>query len=733
MSAQPPGERLKLEKIGADERTLEQIATAKAAAEPPTIEAIGRLTLEIEALSSERRRAAMEHRDDLARYVLDTLKREALRVDQLAQKATDRDTLVVAVRDVARSLGQVIGIACARSKRGDKLMTEVLDELYPAVKALRRPSWRTIDIPAFWRRLREYAIEAAVLDAVNAWQWNLPREERERAAELYPWIGNVLAMDEGDPCGWLASFHLLTFAEQTAWALCMIDQLIGDQDIVRDSIVANLEVPGEVREQVATEMRRRLQSIRKRAKPERWSLTEPEMVDGVMAFDASFIAELEQLGKQGEKYAKDLSEAIPEQRLAACAYPTDEARRQVIATIPDQEKGVTDPVKPQSHWYGFVSERAISVPRRYSLLAKAICRFVKDDLERPRSSVTDRELGHEKLPKLAAEMSWAFGGQAIEVDGASYVSEPAVATNVLMPRTVQILPDTPKRRPEQGVLPMVVDVEDPLEKTVSEVVADSAHMGLMSTYASKLALVTLADPKAWRGSYIEGPVEEWARMMYPETRRIQPRDIEAAGDAFREIASPRFPQIVLPDGSVVRGFSVRAPRHKATRGMMLGLGLDLAFRHAVGPFYHGKETGPYNGAFLFDLGGACRLANNKPGLLRCLVRASAAWNGACDPVNGEYQPERLSYLSLDHHAAMYNAYPMRVVEFLQARGEDRKRLKSRRGDLAKYRRDLRQYWEELEGKGLVVLDMKGEDFRLAPPREWFEARARLRKRGEGGP
>jgi len=368
--------------------------------------------------------------------------------------------------------------------------------------------------------------------------------------------------------------------------------------------------------------------------------------------------------------------------------------------------------------------------RYVQLLALALWRD-RLEQESKRQNIEVLNPGYAKMPKMTASVSWAFGGAAIEVDGSQYVQEPGFAEKVLMPRTAPLLIDSPSCGPEQASLPLGAPDQLSEDQPFAVAVANATQWGAISPLGSKLALLTLAEERAWKGMFVAGTAEQFAKLAYPASKRIQPRELTNVGAAFHELGKLIF---YLHDYTKVRPFDTRSPAAAAhvTRDMPLGIGLGSAFRQAVGQMLTGKGHGAFGGAFVLNLSGALALPNNQPSKLRHLVRASAAWNAAYgDWRKGGYDDARLPWHDLDQWAKLTNCYPIGVVEYLAARGEERRKLSNRRVVLGAKRKELLRDIEELADKYRLVRiekrSSKGADeYRLAPPEEWLEAWARIR-------
>ena len=603
---------------------------------------------------------------------------------------------VSVIHDAVMHIGHRVGLACAHSNRGLELHRETMqairEQCTTCVASAMSPGMAAMDLDTI-DAIDRCASEVALVEAANAWMW-VPLEERSSAVDMYPWLAEAEA--------WL-SRHDDINGVRSELAYNILIETADQHDLVRDAVITalDIDVPIAAHNDLTVSMREQLKKVKAKihAHEQPWQPSNPPTTDGLMLIDAAFVSVLEKIGDKGREFAAEMRKSVPQAAL---------------------ENGTS--------WYGWLpSMRPVEPPRRLDMLAKAVwCDLVEPDSRRPDIEVGTP--GYVKIPKMTAGVSWAFGGPAIEVDGSQYVQEPGFAEKVLMPRTAPLLIDSPPRGPEQASLPL--GLRDEEDQPFAVAVTNATQWGAISPLGSKIALLALADERAWKGMFIAGTAERFVQLAYPLSKRIQPRELESVGAAFHELGKLIF---YLHDCTKVRPFDTRSPTSvgSVSRDMQLGVGLGNAFRHAVGQMLTGKGHGAFGGAFVLNLSGALSLPNNQPAKLRHLVRASAAWNAAYGDRKGGFNEARLPWYDLDQWAKLTNAYPVGVVEYLAARGDERRKLSNRRAVLGTKRKELLRDIEELADKyGLVRVEKRSSkgtsQYRLAPPKEWLEAWAQIR-------
>ena len=458
---------------------------------------------------------------------------------------------------------------------------------------------------------------------------------------------------------------------------------------------------------------------------------------GMFALDAAALRELERLGEKASGSVKLHCEGAVERatkwRAALDAHrdaladrvPNEqlEASARLVATREEATEALVQWLLPAKNDH---------TPAPGAVLMLADCLW--SDRVRPRlnahtfapSIVATGGDHYAKMPKIVSPISWAMGapGQSVTVDGDEYANEPSLTTK-LLPRTHALLPADHATRPHQTALALELDEADALPVAIA-----NAQGLVMSTGAALLALQFFADNNIRQGRTVRFELGELTKRLRPEAKRVQQRDHETTAGWLVELSNL---SVFLPDDTRMHLFDMQTPRSpeaaRADMSLLCGLSRTCAeaLRGLQGPGLKGNE---YNGEFLINLSGTMRLPMNRPTLLRHYIRATAHWNAAFEPGTGKFDPSRMPTHELDKWAAIANTYSPGVVEYLVAKGEDRKRLADRRRARSKERQRIINDWDDLAARGLVTIEKNGERYRLVPPEQHQEARRKMRQRGD---
>lgn len=334
------------------------------------------------------------------------------------------------------------------------------------------------------------------------------------------------------------------------------------------------------------------------------------------------------------------------------------------------------------------------------------------------------------LPKTTAAVSWAFGGAAmreVTVEGDRYAPAPLVASR-LLPRSLPLLADIKghERKPHQTVLAL----DDGLGEALPVAVAGATNYAI-TPLAAKVAVLALASDSLRRGQMQRLSLLELTRLLNPGAKRIRTRELQATAVALDEL---RRLFVYLPDNRKVQLFDTTsaAKPQEATGDLPVLIGLTRSFTLTLksgitGPSLSGNE---YRGEFLVNLDGLMRIPTKRPSLLRHGIRAHAHWNAAFKPGSkGAFDADMLPVYTAEKWAAITNALPPGVVEYLQTNNPKR-RSATQRAQWSKDRKAMFDDLAKLEAMGLVVIAKPGKDvFRLLPPAPYLEAWSQARKTG----
>jgi hypothetical protein len=342
----------------------------------------------------------------------------------------------------------------------------------------------------------------------------------------------------------------------------------------------------------------------------------------------------------------------------------------------------------------------------------------------PRIPVVRNEGGaFAKLHKAYSGLTWGMGGPGVvDVDGEEFGGQPC-----LLPRSWALRPKDHVRRMWQTMFPFVYDhgADDlPL-------VAASSARFVLSPLASKVMIVASVDTRVNHGELAEVSIGQIARFTKPSVPRLRARDYADVALAFRELESLH---VYPPDWREVRVFNVEkiAAPEMARPDMRVLYGLNPIFvrrlirERVTGDYLTSRE---YRGWYLINLTGLMALPNERPAMLRYLLRASAEWNAACRYPSGQYDESKVTYRPLEDFASDANALPMGVVSYLSATGALRRQLASRRSDLRDARDRAREDFRSIEARGLWRLEEREGLFRRLPTRAHLAAWARMRSKG----
>lgn len=434
---------------------------------------------------------------------------------------------------------------------------------------------------------------------------------------------------------------------------------------------------------------------------------------GMLVLDRMLVDEVRRTGEYGKQTAESMAERA---RKRGAAPPVEDRD---IRYAPDDQ----DRASPLYWWH-------LDKPRGLYVFAECLwIDEVKPGASKPyRASVVLSKSGDDyaKIPKVMAPASWAFGAPLTRVDANEYALEPSV-TAKLLPRTAHLLPEDHSTRPHQTVL--AIEIEPP--ESLPVMLADTQGV-VLSMGAAKVALLMFVSRDLMSGRRIEISIGELSSRLAPESRRLQARDYQRTAQYLDELDRLR---VFFPDDTRARLFDLRVPRtlNAARPETMVRASLSRDCAEMLSR-WQGEKGNPYRGEFLINLTGMMALPMNKPTLMRHYIRAAAHWNAAFKP-GGGFDKARMPARELGELAAMANAYPPGVAEYLDAKGEERKRLAPRRRELSKNLQRVRDDFDELANdRKLVVVESEGattrKRYRLLPTAEHQEA-YRLH-RTEGG-
>ena len=312
------------------------------------------------------------------------------------------------------------------------------------------------------------------------------------------------------------------------------------------------------------------------------------------------------------------------------------------------------------------------------------------------------------LPKVAAGISWALGapGDTI-VDGDKYAHEPTIATNALsanalVPKSYGIeglFPADYLDRPHTTLLPLEHDEHE----AIFAVAMAEATQYAISPVAGKEALLLLASAVETGDQPQRIVIGDIAQRINPETKRLKKSHYINVARGFNQL---RGLFVYFKDYRRVPCFDIWeapwTPEH-ASKKMEIVARVHPALLHRVGAY--DKVQNPFRGYFLINLSGAMALPTKKSGLLRLYVRTAAGWNSGWKPgTKGKPDPTQIPARTLTEWAALTNSMSPAAVEYLRSKGKSGRRQK-----ISDARREIREWFDDLEGRNLVRLEKPGRD------------------------
>jgi hypothetical protein len=383
---------------------------------------------------------------------------------------------------------------------------------------------------------------------------------------------------------------------------------------------------------------------------------------------------------------------------------------------------------PWTPWWPEDGEDFAFLLRR--LVTLTWCNGLEAEAERDRTAPSVIEAasasigGYGGIPRIAAPMSWAFGGPAISaatVNGDSYALEPEAAASALVPRSFMLTGSM--KQPERFNMPLELDPPMPLAIQVTDATGYA-----LTPHAGKLALIVMAHDRAMGGKVYRWSLDGLVKSLNPGSKRIQASHYRPVADGLEQLSKLHA---FLPNGQKYRvfyatGLLTDTSTAHAMKDAEVVLGIDPVFSALT------REWGGARGYFLINLDGAMRLDNREPIALRTYVRVAALWNTAFKP-GGEPDPGRMKPTRIDEIGLMANNYRHGTVDLLRAQGE-KAQAKRARMALSEDREKTRDTLQKLADEGLLTLketDATGarvgkHEFVILPPDEYVEAWRRHR-------
>jgi hypothetical protein len=262
--------------------------------------------------------------------------------------------------------------------------------------------------------------------------------------------------------------------------------------------------------------------------------------------------------------------------------------------------------------------------------------------------------GHyARLPKLAAGISWAFGGAGVKLPE-GYKAAPSMAA--LVPPGFALLRESDLAKAHQTALPMIVEGDDtpPLVLAVT-----GASRDVFTPVAAWLSVHIMA--ATWdKPDVLQGTtLRELTTAIYPDAPRLRSMHFESVAAALNMMRNAR---ILWPAGYADALFYVPrwtwktpAPEHLDAP---LVVGLEQHFLQKTLPeITDATGVKSMNGTFLFNYTGTMHLPKDSPGLLRQYLRAEAIGATCYEFGTGKPTPDRVPEVPTERWAVLTNYIP----------------------------------------------------------------------------
>ena len=261
---------------------------------------------------------------------------------------------------------------------------------------------------------------------------------------------------------------------------------------------------------------------------------------------------------------------------------------------------------------------------------------------------------YARLPKLAAGISWAFGGAGVQLPE-GYKAAPNIAA--LVPPGYALLKETDLARPHQAALPRLVEGDDspPLMLAVA-----GTNRDVFTPAAAALAVYVMASNWDKPDVLQETTLRELTRAIYPDAPRLRADKHYAA--VAEALGMMRNARILWPNGYADALFYVprwtwKTPDPEALDAPLV-VGLDQHFLQRTLPDIAAATGGKsLAGQFVFNLTGAMSLDKDRPGLLRQYLRAVATGDAFWAHGTGKPSPDMVPEVDAVRWAVLTNYLP----------------------------------------------------------------------------
>lgn len=359
-----------------------------------------------------------------------------------------------------------------------------------------------------------------------------------------------------------------------------------------------------------------------------------------------------------------------------------------------------------------------------------------------RRSVVVQEHEFGKVHKVAAGISWAFGGTGvrykdINLDGHQFAPTPdvpvakdkmALPDNAIVPPSLSLIPADFFKHPHQTTFPLDLSPTDG-DPSIDEVspplaveIANATRYAL-TLQEAKLALYIMADALVSKGNaesdFKTTSARELGRILNPgaalRTTHYQ--------TIFKSLSTLKTLRVCLPNGYAYEVFHAPSRMRDISTGEFdeeLYVGLMPAFRKIlsnIAPHLGSR----YGGDILIDLTAIMGL--RKAGALRQYIRLCGYWNFW--RINNGGSMDRMPTISMERWASLTNHLSMTAVEFKQSKNPK----KSGAVRMSEAVTEVLEGVEELESEGMAeVKKANRKEICIVPTERHIEA-YRLHRQG----
>ena len=337
-----------------------------------------------------------------------------------------------------------------------------------------------------------------------------------------------------------------------------------------------------------------------------------------------------------------------------------------------------------------------------------------------------------RLPKLAAGMSWAFGGSFVELDGHQFMPTSDLPISresgrYAVPAGFALLPKD-YNKPHQMILPLDLTGDDsapPLPMAIA-----SAGQYAMSFQASLMGIDIMGVAMSQDFAPAKTTMRELTRRINPHAPKLKRSHYETIA---RGLAQLNNTHIVLPDGRSYRLFDTMVPWREFTPeqyDMEFSVGFSQSFVADVLRNIEGSAGKPYGGYFIVDRTGIMLCSGAS--VLRSYLRSCAYWNAHFQRLKGrtEPAPQLMRPIPMEHWVMLTNLLTPSAEQYIQT-GKRSGGGRNRKHEAVKTAKEAA---EELEGNGMAKIVVCNSKEILLHPTElhteaWWAARNAQDKMG----